>query len=222
MNLLKIRLAKGEKPKILDSFKRKPLAPLKMGFDYFINYKRFRELYYAKIPACNNVKLTHKDTCHPMKCESEAIKQLSMLHANAGGVGSGMLKDAIECLGSDNPSYGVTFILSDLKPGCTFTEVKINYDTFCVDNYEVQILQVFKIHEYEADDYAYNYGIAHNYNPQQACSIYKLFATVDTNLDEGTPQKEREAFAGLAVAGQDEFSDIGFGIFGEDGHAVRS
>jgi gliding motility-associated-like protein len=131
MNLLKIRLAKGERPKILDSFKRKPLAPLKMGFDYFINYKRFRELYYAKIPACNNVKLTHKDTCHPMKCESEAIKQLSMLHANAGGVGSGMLKDAIECLGSDNPSYGVTFILSDLKPGCTFTEVKINYDTFC-------------------------------------------------------------------------------------------
>ncbi len=131
MNLLKIRLAKGEKPKILDSFKRKPAAPLIMGFDYFINYKRFRELYYAKIPQCNNVKLTHKDTCHPMQCESEAIKQLSMLHANAGGVGSGMLKDAVECLGSDNPSYGVTFILSDLKPGCTFTEVKINYDTFC-------------------------------------------------------------------------------------------
>jgi len=47
-------------------------------------------------------------------------------------------------------------------------------------------------------------------------------SVVDANLDEGTPQKEREAFAGLAVAGQDEFSDIGFGIFGEDGHAVRS
>ena len=55
-------------------------------------------MYYARIPSCNNVKLTHKDTCHPLKCESEAIKQLSMLHANAGGVGSGLIKDAVECL----------------------------------------------------------------------------------------------------------------------------
>jgi len=72
--------------------------------------------------------------------------------------------------------------LMGIETNCKISEG--NYDTFCVDNYEVQILQVFKIHEYEADDYAYNYGIAHNYNPQQACSIYKLFATVDTNLDD--------------------------------------
>jgi gliding motility-associated-like protein len=127
-----IRTAKGEKPNIIDSFKRIPQGL--MGFDYFINYERWRQLYYARIPACNNVQLTHKDTCHPLKCESVAIKQLSMLHANAGGVGSGLLKDAVECTGSRNPSYGVTFILSDLKPGCTFTDVQINYDTFCDPN----------------------------------------------------------------------------------------
>lgn len=107
---------------------------LNYGTDYIIDYKRYRELYYAKIPQCNNVKLNHRDTCHPMKCESEATKQLAMLHANAGGVGSGLLKDAIECLGAKNPQYGVTFILSDLKPGCTFSMVQINFDSTCNPN----------------------------------------------------------------------------------------
>ncbi len=127
--LYEIRTKKGEVPYKLDSFIRRPQGI--KGFDYFVNYNRFRELYYARIPSCNNVRLTHEDTCHPMKCRSEATKQLAMLHANAGGVGSGVIKDAVECLGSVNPTYGVTFILSDLKPGCTFTDVQINYDTFC-------------------------------------------------------------------------------------------
>ena len=47
-------------------------------------------------------------------------------------------------------------------------------------------------------------------------------SVVDTNLDEGTPQKEREAFAGLSVIGQDEFNDVGFGIVADGGYAVRS
>jgi len=135
--LLKIRLAKGEKPtkiKMLLMSKMGRFNGLTYGTDYIINYNRYRDLYYAKIPQCNNVKLNHKDTCHPMKCESEATKSLAMLHANAGGVGSGLLKDAIECLGAKNPQYGITFILSDLKPGCTFSTVQINFDSTCNPN----------------------------------------------------------------------------------------
>ena len=127
--LLRLRQRKGEFPRVISVFKR--TFPGVAGTDYLISYKRWRELYYATIPQCNNVKLWHGDTCHPLKCTSESIKQLSMLHANAGGVGSGLVKDAIECLGGKNPSYGITFILSDLKPGCTFSYVGINYDTFC-------------------------------------------------------------------------------------------
>ncbi len=130
-NFLKIRQSRGENPVKITSFKRKPAAPLKMGVDYFINFNRFRELYYAKIPQCNVVKLIHKETVNSLKCESEATKQLSLMHANAGGVGSGMIKDAVECLGNANPSYGVSFLLGGLKPGCTFSEIKINYDTTC-------------------------------------------------------------------------------------------
>jgi len=132
VNLYKIREAKGEAPNILDSFKRIPNGI--PGYNYIIDYERFRSLYYARIPSCNNVRLKHEDTCHPLQCESEAIRQVVMMHANAGGVGSGLIKDAIECLGNRNPTYGVTFILSDLKPGCSFTELQINYDTFCDPN----------------------------------------------------------------------------------------
>ncbi|MBS3914958.1 MAG: gliding motility-associated C-terminal domain-containing protein [Bacteroidetes bacterium] len=124
-----IRFNKGERPKILSRFQKIP--PGIVNYDYIINYQRFRELYYARIPRCQNVRLKHWDTCHAPYCEHEAIKQLTMMHANAGGVGSGLIKDAIECLGAKNPQYGVTFILSDLKPGCTFSDVQINYDTFC-------------------------------------------------------------------------------------------
>ncbi len=124
-----IRTKKGEKLKIISRFKKLP--PGKVNFDYAINYQRFRELYYSKIPRCNNVKLTHWDTCHIFKCSSEAVKQLSLMHANAGGVGSGLTKQSIECLGGKNPQYGITFVLTDLKPGCTFSEIQINYDTFC-------------------------------------------------------------------------------------------
>ena len=132
-NLYNIRAAKGENIARIDSFKRIPQGI--EGYNYIINYERFRSLYYARIPSCNNARLKHKDTCHPLACESEAIRQVVLMHANAGGVGSGLIKDAIECLGSRNPTYGVTFILSDLKPGCSFTELQINYDTFCGNNW---------------------------------------------------------------------------------------
>ncbi len=135
--LLKIRLAKGEKPKQLKMLLMSKMGRfngLTYGTDYIINYNRYRDLYYAKIPQCNNVVLFHKDTCHPMHCEDRDNQLLSMLHANAGGVGSGLLKDAIECLGAKNPQYGITFILSDLKPGCTFSSVQINFDSTCNPN----------------------------------------------------------------------------------------
>ena len=136
--LLRIRLKKGENPKIIKIYKDPTIGGRvtgkKPGYDYLINYKRFRELYYAKIPQCNNVKLKHVDTCHVLKCESEDTKQIAMLHANAGGVGSGLLKESIECLGAKNPQYGITFVLSDLKPGCTFSQVEINFDSACNPN----------------------------------------------------------------------------------------
>ena len=47
-------------------------------------------------------------------------------------------------------------------------------------------------------------------------------SVVDTNLDEGTPQTERQAFGNLNTIGQDELSNVGFGVYGESGYAIRS
>lgn len=133
-----LRLARGEDPKIIGRYKRTPAG--KLNFDYKIDYNRFRDLWYSRIPQCFNAKLFHQDTCHPLKCYSENIKQISMMHANAGGVGSGLLKQSIECLGGLNPQYGITFILTDLKPGCTFSDVQINPDSWCDPNGFVPML----------------------------------------------------------------------------------
>ena len=47
-------------------------------------------------------------------------------------------------------------------------------------------------------------------------------AEVATTLDEGTLQKEREAFPNAGTVGQDTISELGFGIYSEGGHAVRT
>lgn len=130
--LYNVRQQSGDTMKVLSVYKR--TFPGQLGFDYLINYNRWKQLYYARIPICQSVRLKHWDTCHPLQCEHEATKQLAMMHANAGGVGSGLIKESVECLGGKNSQYGITFILSDLKPGCTFSDVQINYDTFCNPN----------------------------------------------------------------------------------------
>ena len=130
--MLALRNANGEFPKITGKIFNARTGV--RGFDYDVNWKRWVDLYYARIPNCNNIKLVHQDTCHPMLCRSEATKIVTMMQANAGGVGSGIAKESVECLGSKNPQYGITFLLDGLKPGCTFSDVQINYDTFCGGN----------------------------------------------------------------------------------------
>lgn len=130
--LYQLRISRGDRPKLVGKYKR-TFNGIK-GFDYDINYNRYRQLFYARIPQCNTVRLYHKDHCHPLKCESQATKSIAIMPANAGGVGSGLLKESINCLGNKNPQYGITFVLSDLKPGCTFSYVAINPDSWCDPN----------------------------------------------------------------------------------------
>ena len=123
-----IRKNKGDKFRLISSYKQIPAGILNQ--DWIIDGDRYREIFYGRIPHSQKVSLTHTDTAHKLGCESTAIKEMIMTHASAGGYGSGLIKDAVECLGALNPNYGVTFILSDLKPGASFSQVQINYDTF--------------------------------------------------------------------------------------------
>jgi len=87
----------------------------------------YRKLFYRTVPRCYQVRLFHEDTLHPLKCTSENTQQIAIMPPSA----KRMKKSAntIECLGSLNPMYGVTFEIEDTKPGCTPGFFLINLDS---------------------------------------------------------------------------------------------
>lgn len=91
-----------------------------------VNAAAHRQKFYAGTTVrCFNVRLRHKDLCHPLACEHEAIAQLSLQPPSA----KKLRKLGTLCLGSDQDNYGITFVLDDTKPACTRTWAEINYDT---------------------------------------------------------------------------------------------
>jgi gliding motility-associated-like protein len=87
----------------------------------------YRSIFYRTVPRCYQVRLFHEDTLHPLNCTSEATEMIAIMPASA----KRMKKSAntIECLGSLNPMYGVTFELEDTKPGCTPGVMFLNLDS---------------------------------------------------------------------------------------------
>jgi gliding motility-associated-like protein len=91
-----------------------------------VNAEAHRQKFYAGTTVrCFNVRLWHKDYCHPLSCEHQAIAQLSLQPPSA----KKLRKLGTLCLGGDQDSYGITFVLEDTKPGCTRTWAEINFDT---------------------------------------------------------------------------------------------
>jgi hypothetical protein len=76
-----------------------------------------------------------------------------------------------------------------------------------------------------------SYQLESEINANELFSITSLSETgylesavtnISTNLGDGTLQNEREAFPNMSVAGQNEISELGFGVYAQDGYAVRS
>ena len=91
-----------------------------------VNAAAHRQKFYAgRTVRCFNVRLKHKDFCHPLACEHEAVAALALQPPSA----KKLRKIGTLCLGSDQDNYGITFILDDTKPGCMRTWSEINFDT---------------------------------------------------------------------------------------------
>lgn len=91
-----------------------------------INAAAHRQKFYAGTTVrCFNVRLKHKDICHPLACEHEAVASLALQPPSA----KKLRKIGTLCLGGDQDNYGITFVLSDTKPGCIRTWAEINFDT---------------------------------------------------------------------------------------------
>ncbi len=91
-----------------------------------VNAAAHRQKFYSGSKVrCFNVKLTHKDVVHPMACASEVTATLSLQPPSA----KKLRKSGVQCLGGDQGTYGITFILDETKPGCSRTWAEINFDT---------------------------------------------------------------------------------------------
>ncbi|MCC7299093.1 MAG: hypothetical protein IT244_12230, partial [Bacteroidia bacterium] len=127
-----MRASYGDKPKIISRFKANYAGT--KGIDYTVDFGKYRDMYYSKIPSAFDVKLIQRDMLHPMHCQSEAVKQVVMMNPKAGGTGAGLRIAGIPSFGGSQPNYGITFLLDGLKPGTTFSDVQINYDSSCGKN----------------------------------------------------------------------------------------
>ena len=91
-----------------------------------INAIYHRKHYYeSKDVKCFTVKLYQKDIKHPLACASENTINLAMMPPSA----KNLRKAGVQCLGSDQDNYGISFILDETKPGCHNTWTEINFDT---------------------------------------------------------------------------------------------
>jgi len=91
-----------------------------------INPAAHRQHFYSGSHVkCYDVKLWQKDIKHPLACASEVHTAISLQPPTA----KRLRKSGIQCLGSDNEGFGITFILDDVKAGCTPTWAEINFDT---------------------------------------------------------------------------------------------
>jgi hypothetical protein len=101
-----------------------PMQGFKVGDSINAAYHR-QKFYEGTTVRCFNPRLWQKDICHPMACELEDIVSLALVPPSA----KKLRKEGVQCLGGSQDNYGITFILSDTKPGCTQTFAQINFDT---------------------------------------------------------------------------------------------
>lgn len=105
-------------------WKKEPMQGYKAGDS--VNAEAHRQKFYSGTTVrCFNVRLRHKDICHPLACEHEAVASLALQPPSA----KKLRKIGTLCLGGDQDNYGITFVLDDTKPGCSRTWAEINFDT---------------------------------------------------------------------------------------------
>lgn len=128
----KRRFSQPFDPRVTGGYKK--TYPGINGQDYIISFPRYTALYNSRIPTAYTAILYTKDTAHPLRCESSITKQIIWMHADAGGIGTGLRTLGQYCPGASSPGFGVTLLLSDLKPGASFSDVRINFDSACGRN----------------------------------------------------------------------------------------
>jgi gliding motility-associated-like protein len=97
-----------------------------------------RDYFYQNVARCNTVTLWHKDTIHPLECESASNISLALIPPNARGL---TWESGIPCpLDGNKLTYYLVFNMSETKPGCTQQWFEVNYDSLTGPNNWVSYL----------------------------------------------------------------------------------
>ena len=91
-----------------------------------------RNYFYNNTASCNSVTLYHKDTVHPLECESSNNISLALIPPNARGL---RWESGVPCpLDGNKLNYYLTFNMDETKPGCTQQWFEVNYDSLTGPN----------------------------------------------------------------------------------------
>ncbi len=99
---------------------------------YVIDSAVHRQWFFENIAQCNTVVLWHKDTVHPLRCESSNTISLALIPPSAKGL---EWESGIPCpIDGDKTQYFLTFSMAETKPGCTQQWFEVNYDSLTGPN----------------------------------------------------------------------------------------
>lgn len=86
-----------------------------------------RNYFYNNTAQCNSITLYHKDTIHPLECESSNNISLALIPPSARGL---RWESGVPCpLDGNKLNYYLTFNMDQTKPGCTQQWFEVNYDS---------------------------------------------------------------------------------------------
>ncbi len=86
-----------------------------------------RNNFYSNTANCNSITLYHKDTIHPLECESSSNLSLALIPPNARGL---RWESGVPCpLDGNKLNYYLTFNMDETKPGCSQQWFEVNYDS---------------------------------------------------------------------------------------------
>jgi gliding motility-associated-like protein len=98
----------------------------------FVDSAFHREQFFINRGQCNTVTLYHKDTVHPLKCESTNVISLALIPPSAKGL---KWTSGIPCPAQPGRNqYFLEFDMGETKPGCTQQWFEVNYDSLTGPN----------------------------------------------------------------------------------------
>jgi hypothetical protein len=129
----------------------------------------------------------------------------------------------------ENEQYNVdihydetTFVLSENSQREAFIDANLSENIFGENNQYDGIIYTASIDKIVSDSYQYETNIGCNSTTLATSDYYQKTASIDAGLDATTILSEIDIINSNLVVGQTPYETVGFGIYGQNGYAIRT